>query len=163
MYNLPDITFTIQFSYICVLFVSGWHHRLNNRAGHKGLTFYKLVPLLRKEAQQVTVAVRLMANGQGGRDQRPTYRRLDSQVQELWKKYSSGEISTKVAERVKPVVWSDRRRHHRHQRCPRQRRGHCHQTVSYDDHHTDETTTRDIKDIVYMYICIWGFEGVKII
>lgn len=94
MYNLPDITFTIQFSYICVLFISGWHHRLNNRAGHKGLTFYKLVPLLRKEAQQVTVAVRLMANGQGGRDHKPTYRRLDSQVQELWEKYSSGEIST---------------------------------------------------------------------
>ena len=94
MYNLPDITFTIQFSYICVLFISGWHHRLNNREAHKGLTFYKLVPLLRKEAQQVTVAVRLMANGQGGRDQRPTYRRLDSKVQELWEKYLSGEIST---------------------------------------------------------------------
>ena len=35
-----------------------------------------------------------MANGQGGRDTRPTYRQLDQKIRELWDQYSSGEIST---------------------------------------------------------------------
>ena len=77
-----------------ILFLAGWYHRLNNRVGNRGLTFYKLVPLLRKEAEYVRVEVRLMANGQGGRDTRPTYRQLDQKIRDLWDQYSSVEIST---------------------------------------------------------------------
>ncbi|KAK3577742.1 hypothetical protein CHS0354_005834 [Potamilus streckersoni] len=35
----------------------GWHHRLNSRAGHMGLGFYRLVSLLQREADLVRLAV----------------------------------------------------------------------------------------------------------
>ena len=74
--------------------VEGWHHRLNNRAGHRGLSFYKLVPVLRREAELARLQVRLVGDGQGGRDARPTYRRLDAMITKLWDQYTAGEITT---------------------------------------------------------------------
>ena len=56
--------------------------------------FYKLVPVLRKEAEPLTVQARLVADGQGGRDTRPTYRRLDDQIHQLLDQCSSGGFST---------------------------------------------------------------------
>ena len=42
----------------------------------------------------VTVQARMVADGQGGRDTWPTYRRLDDQIHQLWDQYSTGKIST---------------------------------------------------------------------
>jgi len=36
---------------------SGWHHRVNGKAGGNSLDFYRLVPLLLREADLVTIAV----------------------------------------------------------------------------------------------------------
>jgi len=36
---------------------SGWHHRVNGKAGGNSLGFYRLVPLLLREADLVTIAV----------------------------------------------------------------------------------------------------------
>ena len=79
---------------ICIFLHTGWHHRLKNRAGHRGLTFYKMVPVLRKEAELVKMHVRLVADGQGGRDRRPRYRSLDEKVNNLWAQCRAGTIST---------------------------------------------------------------------
>ena len=36
----------------------GWHQRLNSKAGMGGLSFYRLVPLLRREATLMELALR---------------------------------------------------------------------------------------------------------
>ena len=52
----------------------GWHHRLNSKAGMGGLSFYRLVPLLRREATLMELALR---SGDLQRDRRGTTRRLE--------------------------------------------------------------------------------------
>ena len=47
---------TCKEAYKCICTFSGWHHRMNNKAGG-ALSFYRLVPLLRREAELVTIAV----------------------------------------------------------------------------------------------------------
>ena len=74
--------------------VEGWHHRLNNGAGYRGLSFYQLVPVLRREAELARLQVRLIGDGQGERDARSTYRRLDAMITKLWDQYTVGEITT---------------------------------------------------------------------
>ena len=41
--------------------ISGWHRRINGKAGRTELSFYVLVPLLLAEADTVTVQMRLIS------------------------------------------------------------------------------------------------------
>ena len=59
-------------------------------------TLYKLVSLLRKASEQVQLAVRLIAAGNGGRNNRPAYRQLDKKIKDLWDQNLAGDIMTAV-------------------------------------------------------------------
>jgi len=89
------VVFRLRFSrfHVCVItsFVSGWHHRLNRKAGMAGLGFYRLVPLLRREAELVELAVR---GGDLCRDRRNAATRLDNQLTQLWDEYMADELTT---------------------------------------------------------------------
>lgn len=74
--------------------VEGWHHRLNSRAGYQGLTFYRLVPVLRKEAELAIMASRMVVDGVAGRERRPVYKNINEKIENLWNKYSRQEITT---------------------------------------------------------------------
>ena len=56
--------------------VEGWHTRLIANAGRANLTFYLLVPLLRREADLVDITQRLVTEEQILRDHRNKYGRL---------------------------------------------------------------------------------------
>ena len=73
------------------MYFSGWHHRLNNKAGMSGLGFYRLVPLLQREATLMQAA---LGGGDLQRDMRGTYRRLETRLEEYWAKYMDHEMST---------------------------------------------------------------------
>ena len=41
--------------------VEGWHRRINAEAGHVRLGLYKLVPLLHREADQLSLQLKLVS------------------------------------------------------------------------------------------------------
>ena len=92
-YTAVKMVYSSNFSLlICTfIFFSGWHHRLNSKAGMSGLGFYRLVPLLKREAALMELALR---GGDLQRDNRGMYRRLETQLWENWAKYLEHEIST---------------------------------------------------------------------
>ncbi|KAK3598086.1 hypothetical protein CHS0354_036982 [Potamilus streckersoni] len=67
----------------------GLHHRLNLRAGHTGLGFDRLVPLLRREADLVRLAVQFNDLERDGRSYR-----LENALNKLWDRYMNHEIKT---------------------------------------------------------------------
>ena len=73
--------------------IEGWHTRLIANAGRANLTFYLLVPLLRREADLVDITQRLVTEEQILRDHRNKYRRLQQQLQDLWKRYANDDLS----------------------------------------------------------------------
>lgn len=77
-------------AYILCIF-SGWHHRLNSKAGMSGLGFYRLVPLLRREATLIEIALR---GSDLQRDRRGVHRRLETRLEEYWTRYMDHEITT---------------------------------------------------------------------
>ena len=72
----------------------GWHHRLNRSAGYQPLTFYRLVPVLRAEAENVSYELRHLGNGSATRRVRPTVNTVEKKIQTLWDQYSSKTIDT---------------------------------------------------------------------
>ena len=56
-----------------------------------GLGFYRLVPLLQREATLMEMALRA---SDLQRDTRGTYRRLETRLEEYWAKYMDHEMST---------------------------------------------------------------------
>ena len=73
--------------------VEGWHTRLIANAGRANLTFYLLVPLLRREADLVDITVRLVSEEQILRDTRAKYGRLQQQLQDIWERYGEDELT----------------------------------------------------------------------
>ncbi len=71
--------------------VTGWHYRMNHRAGQAGLGIYRLWPLLRREAELVHANV---AAEDLQRDERAGSSRLDARLQEAWSQYIENAIST---------------------------------------------------------------------
>ena len=57
-----------------ILYFSGWHRRFNSKAGGSKLHFYRLVSALRKEADSVSLTVRLVEEQSLARFQRQTYK-----------------------------------------------------------------------------------------
>lgn len=80
--------------YIYFLPVSGWHRRINGKAGRGDLGFYVLVPLLLGEAETVNVQMRLVSENLLTRTHRQQYRHIYGKLFDLWDQYDDGLIST---------------------------------------------------------------------
>ncbi|XP_053388883.1 uncharacterized protein LOC128551944 [Mercenaria mercenaria] len=68
-----------------------WHHRLNSKAGNMGLQFYRLVPLLQTEADDVKMAIRA---GDLGRNMEGRSKTLEKSLSSIWDQYEEGNITT---------------------------------------------------------------------
>ena len=87
---------------------SGWHRRLNGRAG-TAPAFYLLVRLLADEGQVALCNVNLETEMQMTRFQRRQYRTLQGQILGLWNQYARGEVSAtgllkQISAKHKPAV-----------------------------------------------------------
>ena len=70
--------------------IEGWHNVLNRRASDRSsLPFYLLIQLLNREARQVEVQMRLVADHKLTRIQRRKYRVLQTKLHEQWEQYQS--------------------------------------------------------------------------
>ena len=67
------------------------HHRINSKAAGTGLGFYRIVPLLRREAELVRLAVE-----SGDLDRGTTKRtsQLDLSIESCWDQYTAGTMRT---------------------------------------------------------------------
>ncbi|XP_052260568.1 uncharacterized protein LOC127864714 [Dreissena polymorpha] len=74
--------------------VEGFHTRLNGVSGGRSLTFYKLVPALRKQALEAELDIDQLVDNSVGRRQRNQYRECDRKIFDAWRKYEAKEIST---------------------------------------------------------------------
>ena len=74
--------------------VEGWHLRINNRVARVGPSIYVLIPLLREEAETVTLQIHQVSQMALSRYQKKTYRKTHQTLFSLWEKYEDGEIST---------------------------------------------------------------------
>lgn len=74
--------------------VEGYHNRLNASCGGRALSFYKLVPALRKQALEAEIDIdELVFNGVGRRE-RKVYRECDRKIFEAWDAYEQKELTT---------------------------------------------------------------------
>nr|XP_034324221.1 uncharacterized protein LOC105318372 [Crassostrea gigas] len=86
-------------------FERGWHRRMIGKAGKAKLQFYVLVPLLLKEASQLSIIMWLVDEQQLTRYQRLTYRRIHWTLHERWAEYEERIITTSLfLRRVGQVV-----------------------------------------------------------
>ncbi|KAH3859981.1 uncharacterized protein LOC127872697 [Dreissena polymorpha] len=72
----------------------GWHQSLNRKAGCQELTFYRLVPALCAEAENVQYELRYLREGQSTRRVRPVSLRIEKSIRDLWARYDSKDITT---------------------------------------------------------------------
>lgn len=74
--------------------VEGWHAALNRRAGGRSnLPFYLLISRLQDEAAGVHLEIRLVKEKKLSRYQRPSSRRRQERLHDLWTKFESGDLS----------------------------------------------------------------------
>ncbi|KAH3692113.1 hypothetical protein DPMN_193925 [Dreissena polymorpha] len=74
----------------------GWHHSLNRKAGGQDLTFYRLVPALCAEAEDVKYELRYLRDGQSTRRVRPLSRRIEKSIRDLWARYDAKDITSEL-------------------------------------------------------------------
>ena len=72
--------------------ILGWHRHINEKAKDSKLHFYRLVPALRKEANNVSIQVRFVEEQTLARYQRITYKRSQDRVSTLWEQYEAKTI-----------------------------------------------------------------------
>ena len=101
------IILTMISNMMCISF-SGWHRRLNSRAG-VAPPFYLLVRLLGDEAKIALNNVSLVTELQLTRYQRKQYRTMQSQIIDMWNRYGRGEVSAtgllkQISTKYKPSV-----------------------------------------------------------
>ncbi len=66
-----------------ILFLfSGWHRNLNTRSGHPNLGLYKLVTLLREEADTVDIQIRLVSENLLCKIRRKKYKQLHGRLED---------------------------------------------------------------------------------
>ena len=70
--------------------VAGWHHRVNQQNG-AGLGFYRITPLLRREAQLVKLQV-----DSGDLVRAPSCVRREAAPKKCWDEYIDGTLQTSV-------------------------------------------------------------------
>ncbi|KAH3799427.1 hypothetical protein DPMN_153035 [Dreissena polymorpha] len=71
-----------------------WRQSLNKKAGGQDLTFYRLVPALQAEAENVQYEVRYLRDGQSTRRVRPVSRMIEKSIRVLWARYEAKDITT---------------------------------------------------------------------
>ena len=74
--------------------VEGWHHRINNKAGHGQLQFYLLVDLLHDESKYVQVQKTLVRNDLLSRIQRKEYQRINEQIAKIWDNFNNEDLTS---------------------------------------------------------------------
>lgn len=74
--------------------VEGFHRRLNGDVGFQSLSFYKLVPALRKQAKEAELDLDELLDHGIGRLQRKKYRVVEERIQKDWERYANGEIDS---------------------------------------------------------------------
>ncbi|KAH3798132.1 hypothetical protein DPMN_151722 [Dreissena polymorpha] len=62
--------------------------------GHHSLTFYRLVPVLRRDAKDVHCTLRHLREGKSTQRVRPSVLKRDARLHELWQQYRDKEIET---------------------------------------------------------------------
>lgn len=73
---------------------TGWHRRINTKAGRADLCFYVLVPLLRGEAKVVDQQIRLVSHHLLTRLHRARYEKIHGKLFTIWDQYEDEEITT---------------------------------------------------------------------
>ena len=87
-------------SFICI---SGWHHRINGKAGHRCCGLYVLCPLLLQEARVVEIRVH---SDNFCRNVRRGTKKIQQKLEASWDQYDSGQISTDHFLRVCGAVYA---------------------------------------------------------
>ncbi|CAC5384814.1 unnamed protein product [Mytilus coruscus] len=72
----------------------GWHRRFNGKANGNKLHFYKMVPVLIKEAKTVSRQVHLVDEQSLARWQRTKYQQSQGCLSSLWEQLQDGTITT---------------------------------------------------------------------
>ncbi|XP_053398907.1 uncharacterized protein LOC128556928 [Mercenaria mercenaria] len=73
--------------------VEGWHNRLNSDCGYRSLSFYRMVPALRKQALDTEIDIDELLDHGVGRQQRRQTRHCEKEISELWDQYEKKELS----------------------------------------------------------------------
>ena len=87
-------------SFICI---SGWHHRINGKAGHRCCGLYVLCPLLLQEARVVETRVH---SDNFCRNVRRGTKKIQQKLEATWDQYDCGQISTGHFLRVCGAVYA---------------------------------------------------------
>ncbi|XP_053400515.1 uncharacterized protein LOC123558320 [Mercenaria mercenaria] len=74
--------------------VEGWHNRLNSACAGHTLSFYRLVPALRSEAECVGYEVAHVRQGVSTRRIRPVSKTIENKIQNVLEEYSAKNIET---------------------------------------------------------------------
>ena len=73
--------------------VEGWHNRLNSHAGKSQLPFYVLTTLLKEEAEDIDMTLKLVSDRKIKRIQSKSYRTLQGRLHNCWDRYANGDLS----------------------------------------------------------------------
>jgi len=88
--------------------VEGWHNRLNQASYHCKLDLYKLVPLLYREAQCVTLQAVLVSENRLHCHQKKAHKWTQEVLIKYWASYAAGEITTAQLLRKCSYVYAPR-------------------------------------------------------
>ena len=74
--------------------VEGWHKRLNSHAGKSELPFYVLTTLLKEEAEDIDMTLKLVFDRKIKRIHSKSYRTLQGRLHNCWDTYANGDLSS---------------------------------------------------------------------
>ena len=72
----------------------GWHRRMNGKAAHSNLPFYKLILLLGTEAETVDIQIRLVSDNLLCKIRRKKYTNIHGLLEKTWDGYEEEELTT---------------------------------------------------------------------
>ncbi|KAH3712073.1 hypothetical protein DPMN_071751 [Dreissena polymorpha] len=76
--------------------IERWHQSPNRKAGGQDLTFYRLVPALRAESENVQYELRYLRDGLCTMRVRPVSRRIENSIRDLWARYDAKDITSEL-------------------------------------------------------------------
>ncbi|XP_046546031.1 uncharacterized protein LOC124256122 [Haliotis rubra] len=80
--------------------LESWHKRLNQLSGRRHLPFYRLLPLLFREADLLPLQIRLVADGQLDRRQHAGQRAKSDKFFRLWDEFQAANLTVSQLLRV---------------------------------------------------------------
>ena len=78
--------------HIFVSIISGWHRRVNHKAGRGSLQLYVLLGLLLHESNMVEITSQLVSEEALIRHRRAKYVEMDGKLEQLWMNYDDHGI-----------------------------------------------------------------------